>query len=83
MTSPFEAVFREKPQPCVKRQDFRSERGGGGRISRCRTLRGQRLKPLEVEREIRDYLYLVVFGVHIEELELPVAVEWQAVLGHA
>ena len=30
-----------------------------------------RFKPLEVEREIRDDLYLVVFSVHIEELELP------------
>jgi len=35
-----------------------------------------RLKPLEVEREIRDDLYLVVISVHIEELEQG----WQAVL---
>jgi hypothetical protein len=39
-----------------------------------------RLKPLEVEREIRDDLYLVVISVHIEELELPIAEGWQAVL---
>jgi hypothetical protein len=32
------------------------------------------LNPLEVEREIRNDLYLVVLGVHIEELELPAAV---------
>jgi hypothetical protein len=32
-----------------------------------------RLKPLEVEREIRDDLYLIVFSVHIEELELTVS----------
>jgi hypothetical protein len=31
-----------------------------------------KLKPLEVECEIRDDLYLIVFGVHIEELEIPV-----------
>jgi hypothetical protein len=31
-------------------------------------------------REIRDDLYLVVFSVRIEELELPVAIGWQAVL---
>jgi hypothetical protein len=30
-----------------------------------------RLKPLEVEREIRDDLYFIVFSVRIEELELP------------
>ncbi len=28
------------------------------------------LKPLEVEREIRNDLYLIVFSVHIEGLEL-------------
>jgi hypothetical protein len=28
----------------------------------------------------RDDFYLVVFSVHIEELELPVAEGWQAVL---
>lgn len=39
-----------------------------------------KLKPLEVEREIRDDLYLVVFSVHIEELELPVAEGWQTML---
>jgi hypothetical protein len=39
-----------------------------------------RLQPLEVEREIRDDLYLVVFSVHVEELELPVAEGWQAAL---
>ena len=39
-----------------------------------------RLKPLEVEREIRGDLYLIIFSVHIEELELPVLEGWQAVL---
>ena len=29
-----------------------------------------RLKLIDVEREIRDELYFIVFSVHIEELEL-------------
>jgi hypothetical protein len=36
-----------------------------------------RLKLLEVER---DRSPLIVFSVHIEELELPVLERWQAVL---
>jgi hypothetical protein len=39
-----------------------------------------RLWPLEVEREIPDDRYLIVFSVHIEELEPPVPEGWQAVL---
>jgi hypothetical protein len=39
-----------------------------------------RFKPREVGRKIRDVLYLMVFSVHIEELELPVLQGWQAVL---
>ena len=39
-----------------------------------------RLKRSKSKREIRDDFYLVVFSVHIEELELPVAEGWQAVL---
>jgi hypothetical protein len=42
--------------------------------------RRARLKPLEVERELRDDLYLVVSSVHVEESELPVAEGWQAAL---
>jgi hypothetical protein len=41
-----------------------------------------KLKPLDIERELRDDLYLIVFSAHMEELELPTMEGWPVVLAY-